>query len=74
MQESKMYQLYRRRAIRENTIKHISAVIETKFSAEIARALAPIIEKIDDLQRLEELHTAAVKAQNIEAFTQILSE
>ena len=37
-------------------------------------ALTPIIQNISDLQRLEELHIAAVKAQNIKTFTQMLSE
>ena len=74
MQESKFYQLEKGIIIRETTIKHISTALKTKFSADVVNALTPIIQNISDLQRLEELHIAAVKAQNIEAFTQMLSE
>ncbi len=72
MQESKFYQLIRERIVRETTIKHISSVLKVKFSADIVNALTPIIQNISDLQRLEELLTAAAKGQNIEDFTQLL--
>ncbi len=74
MQESKTYQRQREKILRENTIKHISTVLKAKFSADIVNALTPIIQNITDLQRLEELHTAAAKVQDIETFTQMLSE
>ena len=34
MQESKTYQRQRERILRENTIKHISVVLKTKFPAQ----------------------------------------
>lgn len=74
MRESKFYQLEKGIIIRETTIKHISTALKTKFSADVVNALTPIIQNISDLQRLEELHIAAVKAQNIKTFTQMLSE
>ena len=74
MQESKFYQRQSERIIRENTTKHILTLLEQQFHTDAVRALTPIIQNISDLQRLEELHIAAVKAQNIEAFTQMLSE
>ena len=74
MRESKGYQYEREIIIRETTIKHISAILKTKFSTDVVNALTPIIQDISDVQRLEELHTAAVKAQNIEAFAQKLIE
>ena len=74
MQESKFYQRQRERILTENTINHISVVLKAKFPADIVNALTPIIQNISDLQRLEELHIAAVKAQNIKTFTQMLSE
>ena len=33
-----------------------------------------MIQNINDLQRLDDLHTAAAKAQNIETFTQMLNK
>ena len=74
MQESKTYQYLREEILREGTINHISAVLKARFSPDIASALTPVIRNISDLQRLEELHTAAVEAQTIEAFAQMLSE
>ena len=73
MRESKFYQIQKEIIIRENTIKHISTALKTKFSADVVNALTPIIQNISDVQRLEELHTAAVKAQSIEAFTEKLN-
>ncbi len=73
MQESKTYQYQMEKAARENAIKYILAALRTKFPADTVNAITPIIQNISDLQRLEELHTAAVKAQKIEAFTQMLN-
>ena len=70
MQESKTYQLM----LRKNTIKHIIALLELRFhtEAEAVRALTPMLQNIDDLDRLEELHLLAARVPNIEAFTQEL--
>ena len=74
MRESKFYQLEKGIIIRENTTKHILTLLEQQFHTDAVRALTPIIQNISDLQRLEELHIAAVKTQNIKTFTQMLSE
>ena len=74
MQESKFYQRQREKIIRETTIKHILTVLNTKYSAEIVSTITPMIHNISDLQRLEELLSTAANAQNIEAFTQLLTE
>ena len=68
MRESKGYQLM----LRENTIKHIIALLEQQFHTEAVRALTPLLQNIDDLERLEYLHLAAARVPNIEAFTQEL--
>ncbi|RKU24056.1 hypothetical protein C6503_02220 [Candidatus Poribacteria bacterium] len=68
MQESKTYQLM----LRKNTIKHIIALLEQQFHTEAVRALTPMLQNIDDLDRLEELHLVAARVPNIEAFTQEL--
>ena len=74
MRESKFYQREKEIIIRENTLNHISVVLKAKFSADIVNALTPLIQNISDVQRLEELHRAAAKVQNIEDFAQMLSE
>ena len=68
MRESKFYQLM----LRENTIENIIALLELKFHTETVRALTPILQNIDDLERLKELHLAAARVPNIETFTQKL--
>ena len=68
MQESKGYQLM----LRENTIEHIIALLEQQFHTEAVRALTPMLQNIDDLERLKELLLAAPRVPNIETFTQKL--
>ena len=46
MQESKTYQRQRERILRENTINHISTVLQAKFPADIVNALTPVIQNI----------------------------
>ena len=74
MRESKGYQYLQEKAVRETTIKHILSLLEQQFHTDAVRALTPIIQNISDLQRLEQLHLAAARVQNIEAFAQMLSE
>ena len=78
MQESKYYQLLREEFMaegaRETTIKHIIVLLKTKFTADAVSALTPNIQKINDLQRLEQLHLAAAQAKSLEAFKQIIQE
>ena len=59
---------------RESTIRHILIVLKTKFSVDIVNALTPAIEKISDMERLEQLIPAAVEAQSLEAFARELQE
>ncbi|MYC78290.1 hypothetical protein F4X10_21215 [Candidatus Poribacteria bacterium] len=68
MQESKFYQLM----LRENTIEHIIALLELQFHTEAVRALTPMLQNIDDLERLKELHLAAARVPSIENFAQKL--
>ena len=70
MRESRFYQLM----LRENTIEHIIALLEQQFHTEAARALTPMLQNIDDLERLKELHLAAARVPNIETFAQMLHE
>ena len=68
MRESKGYQLM----LRENTIEHIIALLEQQFHTEAVRALTPMLQNINDLERLKELHLAAARVPNIENFAQKL--
>ena len=60
---------------RETSVKHILALLKTKFSADAVSALTPNIQKINDLQRLEQLYlAAAAQAKSLEAFKQMIQE
>ena len=82
MQESSYFQHQREKFItqgieqgtKEATVKSLLTVLKAKFHVEAVRAIDPALQKIDDLQRLEQLHLTAVKAENLEAFTKILFE
>ncbi len=74
MQESKTYQYLCNKIRTEVTIKHILALLELRFQAEAVSTLKPSLQNITDLQRLEELHLAAIKVQSLDAFAQMLHE
>ncbi|RKU09814.1 hypothetical protein C6501_14560 [Candidatus Poribacteria bacterium] len=78
MQESKFYQLLceklSERYTRETTIENTLALLEDQFQVEAVNALTPALRSVNDLQKLKQLHLAAAKVQNIEAFTQMLNE
>ncbi|MDE0555540.1 MAG: hypothetical protein OXI24_15065 [Candidatus Poribacteria bacterium] len=56
----------------ENTGEKILETLEILFHPDAARTFKPTLEKIDDLQRLNELFRAAIQADNPEDFQQIL--
>ena len=82
MQESSVWQHQREKFMaqgieqgaKEATRKNLLTVLNAKFHREAVRALTPALENIDGLQRLEQLHLAAVNAENLEVFTEELFE
>ena len=74
MQESKTYQLQVEKITRQNTIENTLDLLEDRFQAEAVHALTPVLNSINDLQRLKQLHLAAAKVQSIGAFKQLLNE
>ena len=74
MRESKTYQRLQEKFAREYTTRGILVVLKARFPEELVNVLAPVVENISDVQRLEELLVAAVKVQNIEAFAHMLNE
>lgn len=74
MRESKTYQYQVEKITQETTIKHILTLLKSEFQTEAVNALTPSLQNITDLQRLEQLHLAAAKAQSLDAFVQMLSE
>ena len=50
----------------------ILEVLETRFGADAARTFKPALDAIDDLQRLKQLHRAAILAENVADFQRAL--
>ena len=73
MRESKTYQRLQEKITRENATRYILVVLKARFPEDPVNVLAPVVENISDVQRLEELLTAAARVQNIEAFTHMLN-
>lgn len=74
MRESKTYQYLCEKILKENTIENTLALLADQFQAEAVNALTPALQRINDLQKLKQLHLAAAKVPNIEAFAQMLNE
>ena len=72
MQESKTYQRQLERMHRETTIENTLELLADQFHPEAVRALTPMLQSIEDLERLKELLLAAPHVPNIEAFAQKL--
>ena len=59
--------------VREATIRNLFATLESRFDDGVAQVLRPAVEKIQDLQCLEELFQEALRAESFEAFARVLS-
>lgn len=56
----------------ENTREKILEALELRLQPDAAQTFKPILERIDDLQRLNELFRAAIQADSPEDFQQVL--
>ena len=86
MQESKYYQFLRDQFIaqgieqgieqgtRETIIRNTLALLRSKFSADAVNAVGTVLQRVNDMQRLEQLHLAAAQVQNLDAFKLMLEE
>ena len=58
--------------VRERALEDILEVLELRLQPNAARTFKSALEAIDDLQRLKQLHRAAILANNMEDFRQAL--
>ena len=58
--------------VRESTREYILAALEIRLQADATQTFKPALDAIDDLQRLKQLHRAAVLAEDVEDFRQAL--
>ena len=52
--------------------EHILEALEIRFGADAAQTFKPALDAIDGLQHLEQLHRAAILAENVEDFQRAL--
>ena len=62
------------RGVRESTRENILEILVIRLQPDAAETFKPTLEAIDDLQRLKQLHRAAILAESPEDFTQALNE
>lgn len=62
----------RQQGARESTRKHILEALALRLQFDTAHTFKPVLEAIDDLQRLEQLHRAAILAESTEDFQRAL--
>ena len=58
--------------VRERALEDILEALELRLQPDAARTFKPVLEEIDDLQRLKQLHRAAILAENVEDFQRAL--
>ena len=74
MRESKTYQYLCEKILKEAMIENTLALLADQFQTEDVNALTPALQRVNDLQKLKELHLAAARVPNIETFAQMLNE
>ncbi len=82
IRESSLIQYFKQEGIeegieqggRKRAIEDLLDVLEIRFDLRETDPLSARIAAIDDLQRLKQLHRAAIQVPNIEAFQRVLDE
>ena len=72
MYESSIVQYFTEKGIEQGIQESIQEVLALRFQPEEVRPLASHIEAIDDVQRLKQLHRAAIQVPSLEAFRHLL--
>lgn len=62
----------RQQSARESTREDILEALEIRLQSDITQIFKPALDAIDNLQRLKQLHRAAVLAENVEDFQRAL--
>ena len=72
MHESDLYQYWGEQAERKRALEDILRVLEIRLQPGAAQRFKPSLERITDLQRLSELHRAAILADSADDFRKVL--
>ena len=74
MYESSVVQYFTEKGIEQGIRQSIQEVLELRFQPEAVRRLAALLGAINDVQRLKQLHRAAIQVSSLEAFRHLLDE
>ena len=74
MYESSVAQYFAEKGIKQGIRESIQEVLELRFQSEAVRRLATRLGAINDVQRLKQLHRAAIQVSSLEAFRHLLDE
>ncbi len=66
------YQQGVEQSARQVVLESLYSVLEYKFNSITVRMLRPLLEDVDDVQVLKQLHNAALRVEDLETFVQIL--
>ena len=76
MQQSSIIEYWtekaRQQSERKTTRKHVLEALALRLQSDTADTFKPALEAIEDLQRLEQLHRAAILANSTEDFRRAL--
>ena len=64
----------REQGARESTREHILETLAYRLQSEAVQTFKPVLESIDDLQRLKQLFRVAMQVETLEEFKQALNE
>ena len=73
MHEIPIVQYWTEQATNERSRANILKALDARLQLDAARIFKPTLEAIDDVQRLDELHHAAVLADSVEDFRRALA-
>ena len=72
MYESSVVQYFTEKGIEQGGREFLLEVLALRFDADAAQQLAGQIGAIEDVQRLKQLHRAAIQVPSLEAFRHLL--
>lgn len=58
--------------LKESALEDILEALELRLQVDASQTFKPVLEEIDDLQRLKQLFRAAILAENVEDFRRVL--
>ena len=70
--DEERYQQGIQHGARQTALESLFGVLKFRFGSNTVRVLLPTLETIEDVHRLKQLHDAALRAQDLEAFIHTL--